>query len=501
MLISLHKPELAGHKLIAGVLLAFALALLGVSLFRLGSDEFMSLLVGAVILLCLALPLWVGRIPDSFDMQLPWILLKLRFSEGAAPVMTRRTLDPSLERTRRDYADQQRNIPGADAAPMRVLEQDLALQAIPCADPMTPMYMLDAQFRIVDWNDAFTLAFDRTMEGMRFQSVLEWVYYLDNYEEVLSHGIDTFREGADLPLIDVERICYTSAAYGSLQGTKRAYRVPDDAGDVLGWLVTIDPEFADTDRRSKYYSHLFARLQQCMVWSEYALSYDRVLMNTRVYPELIATLLGEENPKLARIGDDARVLDLGAGTGNITKRLADTGRGRLIVAIDNNRLMLNVLRNKCQPYLRQNATGAGVIAIRQDIGSLFGLDNNYFDVVVCNNVLYTLEESAVGDCLREIYRVLKPGGELRVAGPKKKASLNALFSRIRRDLKQNGMLEEVEAEYEHVLQINYKHLLPMLHRWNTAEVIDIVREAGFAEIIYTNEKAYAGQSRIVCARK
>src|SRR5690242_20747551 len=49
----------------------------------------------------------------------------------------------------------------------------------PSAYPMTPMYLLDNAFRIIDWNEAFTVAFDRTMEGRKGRGVLEWTYFLD----------------------------------------------------------------------------------------------------------------------------------------------------------------------------------------------------------------------------------------------------------------------------------------------------------------------------------
>jgi hypothetical protein len=47
--------------------------------------------------------------------------------------------------------------------------------------------------------------------------------------------------------------------------------------------------------------------------------------------------------------------------------------------------------DKCAPFLREDAQGPGVIAIKQDISSLYGLDDGFFDYVVLNNVLYSLE--------------------------------------------------------------------------------------------------------------
>ena len=42
------------------------------------------------------------------------------------------------------------------------------------------------------------ICFDRTMEGRRGMSVSEWTYFLDNYEEVIDHGIQIF--GGEKPL-------------------------------------------------------------------------------------------------------------------------------------------------------------------------------------------------------------------------------------------------------------------------------------------------------------
>ena len=98
------------------------------------------------------------------------------------------------------------------------------------------MYLLDNAYRIIDWNDAFTIAFDRTMEGRKGRSVLEWTYFLDNYEEVLDHGVEVFGDAEKVPPIDVEKIEYTSQRYGKLTATKRAYPIPDDRGRAWhGW--------------------------------------------------------------------------------------------------------------------------------------------------------------------------------------------------------------------------------------------------------------------------
>lgn len=425
-------------------------------------------------------------------------MINVRFPDA----MPKKELDPKVEQQRRNYADRRRSeLPDRDAPSFQLLEEKMAITVTPCSDPMIPMYMLDSNFRIIDWNSAFSLCFDRTMEGRRGMSVLEWTYFLDNYEEVLEHGIAAFSVAKDPPRIDVEELHYTSHRYGSISGTKRAYQIPNDDGSCLGWLITIEQKFKDKETALKFQEDLFISLRQSLMWSEYALSYDSVLNNTEIYPDLLYTLLGEMQPGPEPIPPNTTILDLGAGTGNITRLLADPSAQRLIIAIDNNLMMLNILRRKCQPYLRQDAHGPGVIAIKQDISSLYGLNDKFFDYVILNNVLYSLEEAAVNSCLSEVNRVLKPGGEVRISGPQKSTKLSKVLDQVKKDLIRNKKFDQIKKEYLRVKQINEYSLAPMLLRWSQEEMENLLRETGFSLITYSRDDVYAGQSMLVCAQK
>jgi ubiquinone/menaquinone biosynthesis C-methylase UbiE len=367
----------------------------------------------------------------------------------------------------------------------------------PSARPITPLYLLDNHFRIVDWNTAFAIAFDRTMEGRKGRGVLEWTYFLDNYEEVLEHGVKMFGDANRLPAIDVEKIEYTSQRYGKLTAIKRAHQIPDDNGACLAWLVTLDVKFSDQERHDAFHHDLIRVLGLDLMWSEYAISYDRVLNSTRVYPELLEKMIGGYEG-VARISEDARILDLGAGTGSLAHRLITTGRDRVIFALENNDFMLEVLRSKCQRFLRTDAESGGVIALKQYITSLYGLDDDYFDYVLLN-VLYAAVDADA--CLKEAWRVLKPGGELRLTGPRKDTKVNVLFDRITEDLKEANKFAELQTDYRRVQQIAEEHLRPMLHRWSTQEVEQMILAAGFSKIVYSSEALFAGQGMFVCAVK
>jgi len=428
-------------------------------------------------------------IPNVGDITLPEPGLE------PSPPARPKALPPEMKRHREEYA--RHNPPPAfDAPAFNLLTDTPELSSVPGADPMTAMYMLDKNFRILDWNEAFSLAFDHTMEGRRGQGALEWVYFLDNFEAVLKHGRETFSDPDHLPRFDKEEIIYSSITYGRITATKRAYQFPDDNGVYAGWLIILDLRFHDPGQAEKFQFDLTKTLWKTLVWSEYALSYDQVLMNCGSYQELLARIVGEDG-RLTPIRDGARVLDLGAGTGNVTVRLA--GQGRIVFALDNNRAMLNALRAKCQAQgvaLRRNDGGPGVIVIKQDANSLFGLTDNYFDYVIANNVLYSLDDPQA--CLEQIRRVLRPGGEVRLSGPNKGFNLDKVFRRIKSELISSGQFGRLQNHFDQARRINYL-LEPALRKWSERNLDELLAGAGFPNIT-GNDTYYHGHGKILSAR-
>jgi ubiquinone/menaquinone biosynthesis C-methylase UbiE len=422
-----------------------------------------------------------------------------RHETGPLPV--KRVLDPADEKRRRAFASRRR-LPGMDAPAFNVITDVPDLKVLPLADPMVPMYMLDKNYRVLDWNDAFNLVFDRTMEGRRGQSVLEWVYFLENYEEVIAHGEKAFSPAHELPVIDIEQLRYRSPRYGAITATKRAYRIPDDNAMCSGWLAILDVKFEEEDRNRQFQIDLINVLQTGLMWSAYATSYDIVLNGTDVYPHLVAQILGESGEAdLEAIPPDAHILDLGAGTGNITQKLASSRSQAVIFAVENNRTMLNLLRYKCKPYLRHDDKEPGVITLKQDIGSLFGIPDGYFDFVIMNNVFYTLDEPI--HCMREVNRVLKSGGEVRISGPQQTTQLNRLMLAIEKELKKKGLFDANRKHFQRVIDINRRlEMMENFRRWDLGSIQEfLLQEAGFADITYATDRAYAGDAMLVCARR
>ena len=97
------------------------------------------------------------------------------------------------------------------------------------------------------------------------------------------------------------------------------------------------------------------------------------------------------------------VLELGCGTGYFTRELARSGAQ--IVAIDVSPELLEIARVNCS-----------VPNVRYEIQNAYDLSypDAVFDTVVGSSVLHHLEIEAA---LREIYRVLKPGGRIFFTEP------------------------------------------------------------------------------------
>jgi SAM-dependent methyltransferase len=103
------------------------------------------------------------------------------------------------------------------------------------------------------------------------------------------------------------------------------------------------------------------------------------------------------------LGPGVTVLELGCGTGYFTRALARSGAD--IVAIDVSPDLLEIARANCSaPNVRYEIQNAYKMSYPDAV----------FDFVVGSSVLHHLEIEAA---LREIYRVLKPGGTICFTEP------------------------------------------------------------------------------------
>ncbi|MFZ3058161.1 MAG: methyltransferase domain-containing protein [Candidatus Methanoperedens sp.] len=134
----------------------------------------------------------------------------------------------------------------------------------------------------------------------------------------------------------------------------------------------------------------------------------------------------------ANIKNGYRVLDLGCGTATLTILIKKTYPGAEVTGLDGDTKILGIARAK--------VAKAG-LEIALDTGMSFELPypDDSFDRVVSSLVFHHLTREDKARTFKEIFRVLKPGGELHVADfGKPHNALMYLISLVFRHLEEAG---------------------------------------------------------------
>jgi ubiquinone/menaquinone biosynthesis C-methylase UbiE len=204
-------------------------------------------------------------------------------------------------------------------------------------------------------------------------------------------------------------------------------------------------------------------------WARYSEVYD-VLNLLPTYWRLLCDVREELGAKPGEL-----ILDVGSGTGNLSISIREHG-GR-VVAFDYCREVLHKHRSKGDSY--------GLILA--DLKGKLPFKDDCFDGITCNNTMYTLSMDNQKRALKELHRVLKPGGKIVLTNPRKgvnlvSVSLNVVAESVRAEglwstarkiaVVMPAMIKM--AYYNWKLGMESKH-----HRFDTGEQRALLEEAGF----------------------
>ena len=225
-------------------------------------------------------------------------------------------------------------------------------------------------------------------------------------------------------------------------------------------------------------------------WKRYFKVYD-VLNLLIPYQELLNTICDE-----LEIRPEERILEAGCGTGNLALKIK--ARGAEVIGLDNCKEALDIYRKK-DPDAKM---------ILADLREKLPFPNNYFDKITSNNTLYIIPKEKQLDTLKELYRILKPGGKIVLANLKKSWKSGKIYiTGVKENLKREGVystfLKIVKLITPTLKVFYYNYFIRKESEYYFCELNEqkeLLKRAGFKNISET-KLVYANQSILNSAFK
>lgn len=228
-------------------------------------------------------------------------------------------------------------------------------------------------------------------------------------------------------------------------------------------------------------------------WKKYFEVYD--CLNLLIpYQELIKTIIDNLDIKEGDL-----ILDLGSGTGNIAVQVEKLGAK--VVGIDSSEEGVRVHKNK----LPNSEVMVG------DITQRLPFENNYFDKIYSNNVIYTIPKEKRNFLFSELYRVLKPGGIVVVSNVMEGFKpITIYLNHLKRQIKLDGLfytfLKVIKLIVPTLKMFYYNFKIKRENRLGEysflqdGEQLKLLTEAGFDNISKEMD-VYANQALLASATK
>jgi SAM-dependent methyltransferase len=223
-----------------------------------------------------------------------------------------------------------------------------------------------------------------------------------------------------------------------------------------------------------------------IVWENYFRTYD-VLNEAIPYQKLMDDLI-----RACEAKKEDLIFDAGSGTGNLCIRLKEYGLKP--VGLDSSEKAIKI----------HMAKDRDADVYFGDLTNTLSFPNNYFDKIISNNVLYTINKNIRLNVIKELYRILKQNGKLVIANVH--TGFNPLlifYDHLKQSIKLNGVLETAKDLPERVWAIGkmfyYSYYLISQDRngryafMREDEQRNLLLQAGFRDVPDTI-KTYSNQS-------
>lgn len=306
-----------------------------------------------------------------------------------------------------------------------------------------PIFKFNADLTVGDINLA-TQVLLRSISYKDFETLVRQVSKLQSASNDNSPTTNQVTLSAELDadaIVEMVEIHLQSTEFGAMELKLTILSLPIFSSVIL-LDRTVYAEVTKIEHEDIYRCRLQAALQHQLIWETYAISYDLVLNELDFYCEVT----NRHRRALSVRGID-RVIDIGAGTGNVTIPLLK--KGRSVTAVDISRAMLDRMRSKLAKL-----GSATLTILQQDAKDLSALADSSFDGV--NILLALFDMSSPVGALNEAIRVLRRGGVLIITEPKRTFNLSALLYSAETCLRDKGMYEDLVSHWKRVCKVNKK---------------------------------------------
>ncbi len=209
------------------------------------------------------------------------------------------------------------------------------------------------------------------------------------------------------------------------------------------------------------------------IWKHHFKYYDLFQNNSERYRKTIELHLKE-------LKNFKKILDTGAGSGNLTFELLK--QGKEVTAIDLDEFSLKLLKEKCKKYKDRLKV---LIMNTQNLN----FRNNEFNGVSSMFVI-----PFVGDNKRyfsEVYRVLKDNGKFTISvWAPVSDSWYGIIELLEKELKNKGLLPKFQKQWDYISQSSKVHVQNVLKGPKVDELKIILKKIGFKKIKDYPENPY-----------